>query len=129
MHAHRFPDGLAAQFSFQAEKIFERVVGKVNFPVAVEQQQAFEHGIEENLLLRLRFDGRLPLPFLKILDVRLQLPLLMTKLLPPPKMNGNRRNECENEKGWPHGNSITPRSDNRRPERCPDASTPDRAFR
>jgi hypothetical protein len=108
MHAQGFHDSLATQFGFQAEKIFERAVGKVNFPVTVEQQQAFKHGIEENLLLRLRFDGRLPLPFLKILDVRLQLPLLVTKFLPPPKMDGNRRNKRENEKGWPHGNSITP---------------------
>jgi len=103
MHAQGFHDGLAAQLGFQAEKIFERAVGKVNFPVAVEQQQAFEHGIEENLLLRLCFDGRLVLSFLKILDISLQLPLLMEKFLPPPKMDGNRRKECENEKGWPHG--------------------------
>jgi hypothetical protein len=62
--------------------------------VAVEQQQAFEHRIEQHLLLRLGVNRRLLLPPLKILDVRQRIPLLTAELLPPPEMNSNRGGDC-----------------------------------
>ena len=91
MHAQRFHDGFAAQLGFQAEQIFEGAVGEINPAVAVEQQQPFQHAVEQDLLLRLGVNGRLLLPPLKILHVGLHLPLLAAEFLPPPEMNRRRR--------------------------------------
>jgi hypothetical protein len=97
MDAQGFHHGLAAQLDFQAEKIFEGAVGEINFAVAVKEQQTFEHGIEENLLLRLRVNGRLLLTTLKIFEIRAGLPLLAQKILPPPEMQDYQRAECKND--------------------------------
>jgi hypothetical protein len=89
VQAERFHDGFAAQLGLDAEQVFEGAVGEVNLPVPVEQQQAFEHGVEQNLLLRLGVNRCLLLPPLKILHVRLQLLLLSAEFLPPPEMDSN----------------------------------------
>jgi hypothetical protein len=89
VQAERFHDGFAAQLGLDAEQIFEGAVGEINLPVPIEQQQAFEHGIEQNLLLRLGVNRRLLLTPLEILHVRVQLHLLAAEFLPPPEMNSN----------------------------------------
>ena len=103
MHAQRLHDGFAAQLGFQAEQIFEGAVGEVNPAVAIEQQQAFQHAVEQDLLLRLGVNRGLLLPPLEILHLGLQLPLLVLEFLPPPEMNsdgGGERREWSEAATW-----------------------------
>ena len=102
MHAQGFHDGFAAQLGLEAEQIFEGAVGEINPAVAVEQQQAFQHAVEQDLLLRLGVNRRLLLPPLKILHVGLQLPLLVAEFLPPPEMNADGGGDGENGQERPH---------------------------
>jgi hypothetical protein len=106
VQAQRFHDGFAAQLDLQVEQVFERAVGEINFAVAVEQQQTFEHGIEKHLLLRLRVNGRLLLPSAGVLHFRVNLLPLAAEFLPPRKMNGHRRCERKDEEKKPHGNYL-----------------------
>jgi hypothetical protein len=87
MHAQGFHDGFAAQFGFQAEKIFERAIGEVNPAVAVEQQQPLQHAVEQDLLLGLGVNRRLLVPPLQLLHFGLHLPLPAEKFMPPPEMD------------------------------------------
>jgi hypothetical protein len=66
-----FHDRFAAQLGFDSEQVFERAIGEINFSTAIQEQQPFEHGIEEYLLLRPGVDGGLLLPALKILHITL----------------------------------------------------------
>ncbi len=95
-------DRLAAQLGFQIEQVLERAVGEVDPAFAVEQQQAFEHGIEQNLLLRLRINGCLLLASAAFLHLGVNLLPLTKKSLPPREMDcdggGNRNDRQE----WPH---------------------------
>ena len=90
VQAQRLHDGFAAQFGFEAEQIFEGAVGEINFPVAVEQQQAFEHGIEQHLLLRLGVNRRLLLPALGFLHLRRALALLARGISSATRNAGRR---------------------------------------
>ena len=103
MQAQRFHDGFAAQLGFEAEQIFEGAVGEVNPAVAIEQQQAFEHGVEQDLLLRLGVNRRLLLPPLQILHLRLHLPLLAAEFLPPPEMDPTAAASADDGQDRPHG--------------------------
>jgi hypothetical protein len=101
MDAKRLHHGLAAQLNLKAEQILEGAVGEIDFPVTVKQQQPFEHGIEENLLLRLGVNRRLLMPPLESFHVGVKGHLLSQKFLSPPEMDGDCRDEGENEKDEP----------------------------
>jgi len=106
MHAQGFHDGLAAQLGFQAEKIFERAVGEVNPAVAVEQEQALQHAVEQDLLLGLGVSRRLLVPPLKLLHLGLHLPPLVKKFMPPPEVNCHHGGNGKNSQESPHGDEI-----------------------
>jgi hypothetical protein len=106
MHAQGFHDGFAAQLGFQAEKIFERAIGEVNPAVAVEQKQAFQHAVEQDLLLGLGVSRRLLLPPLKLLHLGLHLPPLAEKFMPPPEVNCHHGGNGKNSQESPHGDEI-----------------------
>ena len=90
VQAQRFEDGFAAQFDFEAEQIFERAVGEVNFLRAVQQQQAFDHGIEQHLLLRLGVNAGLLLAALGSFNLRRALALQRGEFRAATR-NGGRR--------------------------------------
>ena len=94
VQAQRFHDGFAAQLGLDAEQVFEGAVGEVNFPVAIQQQQAFEHGIEQNLLLRLGVDRCLLLAALVDFNLRRALSCC-AEFRPPPEMKSGERGERE----------------------------------
>jgi len=96
MEAEDFHDGFAAELGFHAEQVLERAVGEINLAAAVQQQQSFEHGIEQHLLLRFCVNGRLLLPALNIFEVRARLNLLLAKSRAPPEMNSDGGNNGEN---------------------------------
>ena len=102
MHAQGFHDGFAAQLGFQAEKIFECAIGEINPAVAVEQQQALQHAVEQDLLLRLGVNRRLLVPPLQLFHLGPHLPPLVEKFLPPPEVNRHGHSQSEDGKDRPH---------------------------
>ncbi len=93
----RLHDRLAAQLGLQAEQVLERAVGEINLPVAVEQQQPFQHRVEQHLLLRLGVTRRLLLLPAENIHLRLNLPLLAQIFLPPCEMQGDQC--CQRKQG------------------------------
>jgi hypothetical protein len=85
------------------EQVFERAVGQVNFPVPVQQQQSFQHGIEQDFLLRLRVERSLLLPAPGIFNLRRALLLLRVEFRPPPEMEAGGADNRDEGQGWPHG--------------------------
>jgi hypothetical protein len=102
VEAQHFHNGFAPYLSFDAEKIFEGAVGEVNFAAAVEQEQAFEHGIKEDLLLGLGVNGGLLLVTLEILYVRLHLALEARIFLCPENVASHGDGNSENGQDGPH---------------------------
>ena len=102
MQSQGFHDGLAAQLGLDAEKIFEGAVGEINPAFAVEQQQSFQHGIEQHLLLRLRFNGGLLLAAAGVLHLGVNPLLLAKKFIPPPEVEADRTAEGEDGQEGPH---------------------------
>ena len=59
MQAQRFHDGFSAQIGAHAKQAFERAVGELDPPGFIQQQQALDHAVEQDLLLGLELEGLL----------------------------------------------------------------------
>jgi len=106
MDAQGFHDGFAAQFGFQAKQIFEGAIGEVNPAVAVEQQQPFQHAVEQDLLLRLGVNRGLLFPPQRVFPVSLNLPLLAPEFSSPPEMNAKDGYNSQNRQERPHAERM-----------------------
>jgi hypothetical protein len=73
-----------------------------NFLGPVEQQQAFNHGIEEHLLLRLGINAGLLLPALRGLDLRDPAAFQGGKTIAPPEMQTQQCAKGDYEQKEPH---------------------------
>jgi hypothetical protein len=74
--------------------------------VAVEQQQTFEHRVEQNLLLRLRVNGRLLLAAAGVFHLGVNLLLLAAEFLPPREMDGDGGGDRNDGQERPHGEMM-----------------------
>src|SRR5690349_6966937 len=106
MPAHRLDQKLAANIVGDANQAGERPICHLNAASFVEQQQAFLHTVENGVLLRLLFAGRLLLLLFERCEITLCEFLSVTKSPPPPEMQGGQCGEANDGQRAPH--AITP---------------------
>ena len=102
MEAEGFHDGFAAEFGLDVEQVFEGAVDEVDFVGAVEEEQALEHGVEEDLLLGFGVNGGLLLAALGGFEIGDGLALLLEESAAPPEMGGAEGGQREDEQEKPH---------------------------
>ena len=68
--AQYFEQGLAADVNGDAEESDERAIGQLNATIAVEQEQPFDHAVEQRLLLGIDFPRLLLEPILQRVEIK-----------------------------------------------------------
>jgi hypothetical protein len=89
VNAEGFHEGLAAEVRCGAKQLFEGAVGELNAVIAIEDQDALDHAVEQGFLLGAGLGLQLPPAFLGMEAVRLQFqdgPARLSMPAEPPQM-------------------------------------------